>query len=205
MSRFPREFSAIPLIIAILGFLGLLFLAFEEGAWAWILLGVFTLVALIVLAWWYAARHPHPAASEAPEIEQPDDGVFRILVVAGVDCRPDALREELSGRSAGRTTRAYVVAPALSSRLDRWTGDEKAYGAAEHHLQATIEALRSLGVEAEGRVGSHDPVQAADDGLREFPADLIVFATSPEGESYRLERDAVQAARDRYRVPVVEI
>jgi len=205
MSRFPREFSAIPLMVAILGFLGLLFLAFQVGAWAWILLGVFTLVALGVLAWWYAARHPHPAAAAASEVGRPDDGVFRILVVADVDCPPESLREGLAGRAAGKTTRAYVVAPALSSRLDRWTGDEKAYGAAQQHLAATIEALGSIGVEAEGRIASHDPVQAADDGLREFPADLIVFATRSAGESNRLERDAVDAARERYSIPVLEV
>ena len=41
---------------------------------------------------------------------------------------------------------------------------------------AVLGALRELRVRASGRVGSHDPLQAADDGLREFRADEIVFA-----------------------------
>jgi hypothetical protein len=200
-----REFAAIPLIVAILGFIGLLLLAVYTGPWAWFLLVAFTLVAAGFLFWWYSRRHPHPDAEPAARAARVDDGIFRVLVVADESCPPDSLKEELSSRSAGRQTRALVIAPALSSRLDRLTGDESAYQAAQDHLTATLDALDRMGVEAEGHVGAHDPIQAADDGLREFPADLVVFATKPADDANRLEQDLDQVAAKRYDVPVVRI
>ena len=64
----------------------------------------------------------------------------------------------------------FVIAPAIGSRREsaRWTADEHAYQDAAAHLDATLRALGELEVDATGRVGSHDPLQAADDGLREF-------------------------------------
>ena len=200
-----REFAAIPLVVALLGFVGLLLLAVYAGPWAWILLVAFTLVAAGFLFWWYSKRHPHPSADDAPVVARVDDGVFRVLVVADESCSADALRDELAARSAGRPTRALVIAPSLSSRLDRLTGDEQAYQAAQDHLSATLDSLDRIGVEAEGHIGPHDPIQAADDGLREFPADFVVFATGPIDQANRLEKDLVEAAGNRYGVPVAHI
>ena len=200
-----REFAAIPLVVALLGFVGLLVLAVYTGPWAWILLVVFTLVAAGFLFWWYSKRHPHPSADDAPEVARVDDEIFRVLVVADESCSADALRDELAARSAGRATRALVIAPSLSSRLDRLTSDEQAYQVAQDHLSATLEALNRIGVEAEGHIGPHDPIQAADDGLREFPADLIVFATLPADSANRLEKDLAEVASSRYDIPVAKI
>ncbi len=200
-----REFAAIPLVVALLGFVGLLLLAVYTGPWAWILLVAFTLVAAGFLFWWYSKRHPHPSADDAPVAVHVDDGIFRVLVVADEGCSADGLRGELATRSAGRQTRALVIAPSLSSRLDRLTGDEQAYQAAQDHLNTTLESLHRIGVEAEGRVGPHDPIQAADDGLREFPADLVLFATGPADSANRLEKDLVQLASGRYDIPVAQI
>ena len=138
-----REFAAIPLVVALLGFVGLLVLAVYTGPWAWILLVVFTLVAAGFLFWWYSKRHPHPSADDAPVVARVDDEIFRVLVVADESCSADALRDELAARSAGRPTRALVIAPSLSSRLDRLTGDEQAYQVAQDHLSATLDALES--------------------------------------------------------------
>jgi hypothetical protein len=54
-------------------------------------------------------------------------------------------------------------------------------------------------------VGAHDPLQAADDGLREFPADAIVFATHPDGRANWLEEGVVETARRRSSVPVSHV
>jgi hypothetical protein len=200
-----REFAAIPLVVALLGFVGLLVLAVYTGPWAWILLVVFTLVAAGFLFWWYSKRHPHPSAEAAPAAARVDDGIFRVLVVADESCSADALEGEFATRSAGRPTRALVIAPSLSSRLDRLTGDEQAYQVAQDHLSATLDALDRIGVEAEGHIGPHDPIQAADDGLREFPADLILFATRPADSANRLEKDLAEVAVGRYEIPVTQI
>jgi hypothetical protein len=68
-----------------------------------------------------------------------------------------------------------------------------------------LRALKEIGVMAHGRIGSKDPIQAADDGLREFPAQQVVLAVHSGDDQRWLERDAVDAARERYAVPVTLI
>lgn len=58
---------------------------------------------------------------------------------------------------------------------------------------------------ASGRVGARDPLQAADDGLREFSAGEILFVVRPSGNTSWLEDGVVQQARDRYPIPVTEL
>jgi hypothetical protein len=98
-----------------------------------------------------------------------------------------------------------VVAPALGSRLSHWTGDDQARHDAEGNLEQTVAGLTAAGVTARGEVGSDDPIQAADDALREFPADEIVLATHPEQEANWKERGVVEIARDRYGLPVADV
>jgi hypothetical protein len=66
-------------------------------------------------------------------------------------------------------------------------------------------ALLEAGIRAHGIVGSDDPIEAADDALRQFPADELVFATHPEARANWLERDVVQVARTRYEVPTTHV
>ena len=73
---------------------------------------------------------------------------------------------------------------------------------ASEHLDETLRALEAAGVGARGEVGPPDPIRAADDALREFPADEVVFATRPEADANWLEQNVLQAARTRYDVPV---
>ena len=61
------------------------------------------------------------------------------------------------------------------SRLAHWTGDDSQRDEAEGHLAATLSGFGAAGIRADGQVGPDDPIQAADDGLRTFPADELVF------------------------------
>ena len=97
------------------------------------------------------------------------------------------------------------MAPALGSRVARWTSDEKAYAEASDRLAAAVQSLERGGVKATGHVGSHDPLQAADDGLREFHADEVIFVTGAEDDANWLEEGVVDSARSRYGVPVSHI
>ena len=54
-------------------------------------------------------------------------------------------------------------------------------------------------------MGSKDPVQAADDGLREFPAHQLVMAVHSADSQKWLEEDSADAARGRYDIPVTVI
>jgi cell division protein FtsW (lipid II flippase) len=205
-----REFGAIPIAIAILGWGGLLLLAALAGWQAWVLLGIATVGAALILVWIYARRHRHPPLENAPATGHrlaavPGPGVYRVLVVADETCASEALGNRLRDHAAGRDTEAFVVAPALGSRLARWTDDESAHADATHRLEAAVQALQRGGVRATGHVGSHDPLQAADEGLREFHADEVLFVTGAEAEANWLEEGVVDSARSRYAVPVTHI
>jgi hypothetical protein len=99
-----------------------------------------------------------------------------------------------------------VCTPALNSRLRYWASDEDgARGAAQERLDASLERLRSLGIDASGEVGDANPLQAMEDALRTFGADEIIISTHPEGRSHWLERGVVDHARERFAVPVTHV
>jgi hypothetical protein len=194
---------AVTLTLGGLGGLVILLLAGQSGAGVWLAVGAATLGAVLCLVL-AAMRRPRstasllrPPAGLAPR--PPDDGTRRLLVVTDESCSSDDL--SALPQPEGRTS-AFVVAPAVSSRTSRWTGDEGAYDQAQQHLFSTVRALRALGVEAEGHIGPHDPLQAADDGLREFPADEVVFVLGGQERAQWLEEGVVHAARARYPIPV---
>ena len=206
-TRRSWEFAAIPLTIVLLGILAVIMWAFSAGLWAWIVLGIVLAGALIALTVAYMARPHHPAPPPSPSRpdgapEPPGDGIHRVLVIADDACAASDLGAAIARQAAASATRAFVIAPALGSRSARWTSDDHAYTEAGAHLEATLAALAELQVRADGHVGSHDPLQAADDGLREFPADEIVFAVHPAGETNWLEKGVADAARSRYPIPV---
>jgi hypothetical protein len=194
-----REFGAVPLVLGMLTILFALFIAAATGLWAWLLVGAALVAAAIIAVAVYAGRRDYAHAHAAPAIESADDGVHRVLVIAGGSCTSQEFRDRLLHRAAGRPTRAYVITPAEGSGLAKWTGDESGYADAEQDLEATLAALAAIGVDAQGRVGAFDPIQAADDGLREFRAEELVFATSGDGD------DVVELARERYDLHVTHV
>jgi hypothetical protein len=202
-----RQFMAIPLVLVILGVLFILFAAASVGLWAWLLVGAVGIVVCAVLILRVARSHRHPGDLDAPPTARPpeDGSAHRVLVIADGACTAEALRTAIEGEAAGKTVEAFVVAPALGSRLDRWTGDQEGYDDATAHLDGTLRSLEELGFRANGRIGSKDPVQAADDGLREFPAHQLVMAVRPASDQKWLEQDSVGAARERYDIPVALI
>ena len=204
------EFLAVPMVIVVLGGFGILVWAGASGPWAWLAVGAVVLAGLILAAVVMMRRPSHPAAP-APG-ERPagaaaprHDGVRRVLVIADAACAPGDLSGALATQGKAQPTEVYVIAPALGSRTARLTGDEHAYQEANAHLEATLAALAQLNVSAAGRVGPHDPLQAVDDGLREFAADEIVFAVPREGDTNWLERGVVDEARTRYPITVTEL
>jgi len=201
------EFAAIPIVAATLGILFVLFLAYDQGLWAWLVVGALGIVLAALVARSAARRNRHPSLQSAPAVvaAPATDNKHRVLVIADESVSSAAFQEAIAGHAAGRPIEALVVAPALSSKLARWTGDEGAYRTAQEHLDATVAALSGAGITASGEIGSHDPLQAADDGLREFPANEIVFATHPEDTANWLEQGVVDEARSRYAIPVTHV
>lgn len=129
----------------------------------------------------------------------------RILLVAGNAADADSLPRTMQARARGAAL-VLVVAPALNSRLRRWTSDEdSARVAAEARLRRCLALLRAHGVQAEGVIGDADPLQAVADTLPAFPADELVIATGPEPGARRLHRSVVERARSRFDLPVLHI
>ena len=202
------EFIAIPLMVVLLGSLFLVFAVSEIGTWAWIVTGVVILAVIVLLAWRGVQSNRHPPAADAPRpAEHRPPGAHRILVVVDESAAPTAIWDGVAARAAGRSAEAFVVAPAAGSRLDRLTGDEAGYSKAQTHLDETLAELAAVhGLTAEGgKVGSHDPIQAADEALREFPADEILFALDPGASPEWLEDEALELAESRYGIPVTTI
>src|SRR5512134_870015 len=201
------EFMAIPIVAVVLGALFLVLLASEAGALGWVLFGIGAVIALLVVVLVVGRRHQHPSELDAPatRARAPGDGKHRVLVVSDGTSTSDAFHQEVTARAAGRPVEVLVVVPALGGRLSHWTGDDHARQDAEGRLEQTVAALAAAGVGARGEVGSDDPIQAADDALREFPADEIVFATHPDDHANWKERGVVDIARGRYGLPVAHV
>jgi hypothetical protein len=163
-------------------------------------------VALLIIAGLvvWSTRRPRPAA-EPPRVRPIDDARYRILVIADESCVAPAFVDELRAHAGSRPASVFVAAPALESRLGLLAGDQGGYEDAARRLEETLEALRGGGLEAQGTIGASDPLQSADDGLRRFPADEVVFVTHPETGSSWLERGVVARAEERYEQPVKHI
>jgi len=187
------ELSAIPLVFGILAAIFLVYAAAVGGLWAWLLAGALIVAAGVAIAVRVSKAKERPPAPRAVPAR---DGVHRVLVIADGPCGPEL--PALISDHADAPVEARVLAPRGGSRLSTWTGDEDAYRDAAAHLDETVSVLVAAGIEARGAVGAADPLQAADDGLREFPADEIVFAITTEDE----DRDLLARAAERYALPV---
>lgn len=202
------EFMAIPIVVVLFGIGAVLFVAFEQGIWAWLFVGLagILLAALVVAR--YTKRHPHrvadtpaPAVAAAPSA----DTAYRVLVIADESCVDPSFASRLAAHAAGRPIEALVIAPAIGSWLSRWTDSESSHADARMHLDETVAALARAGIGASGEIGADDPLQAADDGLREFAAHEVVFVTKPGTSTDWVEKGVVATARDRYPLPVTHI
>jgi hypothetical protein len=130
----------------------------------------------------------------------------RILVIANETVGGERLRDEIHSRSEGYDEHVLVVTPALNSHLRHWASDEdNARVEAQKRLDASLERLRSGGIDARGEVGDAEPLQAMEDALRLFGADEIIISTHPEGRSHWLEKGIVETARERFAVPITHV
>ncbi len=173
------------------------------GGW---MLGVpVWLVVTAIAVWYYLGPLPDDRAAQAPA-SGGDPGELRLLVVANETVAGAELRETVQRAAEGHRTHVHVVAPALNSKVRHWASDEDgARSAAQARLDASLSRLMEAGIDASGEVGDADPLQAIEDALRTFGADEIVISTHPEGRSNWLERGVVDAARERFAVPITHV
>ena len=201
---FRSEAEAYRFVIGTVGYFAAIVIATAVGG-RWWGIGVFAVLTVLVLIWFFRREAREQPPATAPPHRGPDDE-RRILVVANETVVGRALREAVEDAAEGYRSNVLVVSPALNSPLKHWTSDEdKARAAAEDRLRRSVAELERLGILARGEVGDADPVQAIEDALRTFGADVIVISTHPEGRSNWLERGVVASARERFAVPITHV
>ncbi len=96
----------------------------------------------------------------------------------------------------------FVLVPAskvvASIHGSEVSGDERAAA----QLQEAIRLLKSIGVDARGRVGGHDPMQATRQVFSEVNPDVILVSTLPLGSSRWLNMDLPHRLQRRFGIPV---
>ena len=199
---FRSEQSAFRFVWLTIGYFALIVVGAEINRWLG--LAVFVLETAAIAVWF--TRHDEGDKVVEPAVWERLSGERRVLVVANETVAGPELLAELKRQAAGTGTRVLVVCPALNSPLKHWVSDEDgARDDARARLEASLEAMRAVGIEAHGEIGDDDPLQAIEDALRTFAPDEIVISTHPEGRSNWLERGVVGAARERFSSPVTHV
>jgi hypothetical protein len=163
-----------------------------EGPGLGLALGALAVAALLVLA----AR-----------MRSPDDRHHVLIVAAEAVEDPSAVEDvvEALARVEGEPDDVLVLAPARNTFLDHWATDlEPGRREAQRKLVLSVAALAAASVEARGKVGDSDLLQATEDALRSFPADEVILVTRDLDE----DRDAQKLAtemRRRLRRPLTHV
>ena len=196
------ELSGVPIALAVTAVLLVALVGFWVDIWTAAVVTVgYALTVITVLVVW-SSRRARPPAADAPHVEPIADERYRILVVADTPGVAPGLVEALRSRAPERPLSVFVTAPALESRFGHLASDQRGYDDGARRLHEILRALRVAGLQARGAVGPDDPLQAADDGLRQFPADEILFVTHRKDETNWLEDGVVETAGWRYDRPV---
>ena len=125
---------------------------------------------------------------EPIEVASSPDRRYRMLVVTteGVD-EPGIVERIAAIASEGQQVvdpnsgpEIVVLTPAVQSTLDRWASDvRKARRRARAALAVSLGAFAVAGIDAAGKVGDGNPVQAVEDELHTFPAREVVVVDGP--------------------------
>lgn len=199
---FRSEADAFRFVLLTIGYFALIVIGSLIDVWLGV--AVFVVVSAVALRWFLGrGDRPRPVA-QAPAASPA--GEHRILVAANETVGGPELLAEIRGRAEGRRAVVLVVCPALNSPLKHWVSDEdEARSAAKRRLDASLESMRAVGLDARGEIGDGDPIQAIEDALRTFRPDELIISTHPEGRSHWLERGVVARARERFALPVTHV
>lgn len=129
----------------------------------------------------------------------------KILIVANHTSGGAHLRGFVRERMMHGPVAFTVLVPATRPHGGAvWTEGE-AHAIAQQRLTEALRALRALGADVGGRIGSARPIEAIDDVLREEPFDEIVISTLPPGASRWLHQDLPARARRHFDIPVTHL
>jgi GABA permease len=142
----------------------------------------------------------------------PQTGGTRVLVLANETVGASELLDELRAIDNDGKAQYYVSVPANPVDTGQaehsgavWVWEETTK-AAQARLDSTLEILRGEGLQADGSLGEHRPLQALEKAVADFKPDRIVISTHPEVKSAWLRHDVVDRARTAYpNIPVRHI
>jgi hypothetical protein len=122
----------------------------------------------------------------------------KVLVISSSEWPVSALRAALGDD----VDELRVVVPAVHQSRLQWltNADDDARERADDAASSIADALPSQ--ETEASAGDSDPLLAAEDALREFPADEVVIVTRPDEEATWLE-EGTEVIAQRLRGPKV--
>ncbi len=144
-------------------------------------IGAITVAALLFAA--ASLRYDEPI-----EVASSSDRRYRMLVVATEPVAEPQLVERIAAIAAegqklidpGAHSELLILAPAVQSTLDRWATDVRAARrTARQVLAISLGAFAAAGIDAVGKVGDGNPVQAIEDELHAFPAREVVVLNGP--------------------------
>jgi hypothetical protein len=128
-----------------------------------------------------------------------------VLVVANDTHGGYSLIEVIRKRSEQGDASFVVIAPQNKPQSGLVIYDEAVRDAAQNRVEATLSALRGLGIEARGDVMDPDPFNATLDAVREYRIDEIIVSTHPETRSGWLRRDLIERVQDATGLPVQHV
>jgi hypothetical protein len=200
---FRSEEEAFRFLLRTIVYFGLIVVAALINTW----LGLAVFVLLTgAIVWWLFFRGENERPVQVAPASHSPEGQRRILVVANETVGGRKLLDTVRQRAEGVQEDVLVVAPALNSPLRHWASDEDpARAEAQRRLEESLALLRQEGVNVHGEVGDSEPLQALEDALRTFAPDEIIISTHPEGRSHWLEKGVVEAARERFAVPITHV
>ena len=201
---FRSEAEAFNFVIRSLVYFGLIVVAALINRWFG--LAVFAVLTAGVI-WWVFFRGERQRPIQTAPTRRSAEGERRILVIANETVGGETLRRVIREHTEGVREEVLVVAPALNTMLRHWVSDEDpARADAKQRVQASVDRLRAAGIEhVRGEIGDSEPLQAIEDALRTFGADEMIISTHPPGRSKWLEKGIVEAARERFAVPITHV
>ncbi|HEU4701636.1 MAG TPA: hypothetical protein VFS37_04070 [Conexibacter sp.] len=128
-----------------------------------------------------------------------------VLVVANDTHGGRSLIEAIKARADQGDASFVVIAPQNKPQSGLVIYDEAVRDAAQHRVDATLSALRELGIEARGDVMDPDPFNATLDAVREYGIDEVIVSTHPETRSGWLRRDLIERVQEATGLPVQHV
>ena len=127
------------------------------------------------------------------------------LIVANRTLGGTALAAAIDARMRDGPARFHVVVPMTPVQRGLTWDEDETRATAQERLDALLARLHAVGADADGEIGSTDPVAAARDAIRSHPVDEVILSTLPSGLSRWLGQDVPSRLRGAVEVPLAVV